>query len=273
MLLVSVATTQAQIKAPQASPKAKLTQTVGLTEVAIEYSRPSLKGREMFGGMLPFGEMWRTGANASTKVTVSDDVQIQDNDLPKGTYALYTIPGDGEWTIVFHKNTSYWGTGGKDYKESEDAFRFTVPTQKLSEKVETFTIDINDLRNGSATINLMWENTKVSFNLAVDTDSKVMADIKQKMKGVSGSTYYQAARYYYEADKDMEQALEWIQKALELEGEKFWMVRLKALIYAKDGKYKQAIKTAERSSELAKAAGNDSYVRMNETSIAEWSKK
>ena len=272
-LLMSAVQVDGQIKAPQPSPTSKLIQTVGLTEIKIDYSRPGLKGRKMFGGHLPYNKIWRTGANASTKITVSDDVQINDNDLPKGTYALYTIPSEDEWTIIFHKNTSHWGVGGKNYKEAEDVFRFKVPSSTMKHKLETFTIDINDIRSEGATISIMWENTKVSFNLAVDTDNKVMADIKKKMKGISGSTYYQAARYYHESSKDPDQALEWVSMAMELDGEKFWMMRLKALIYADLRKYNYAIKTAKKSSALAKEAGNDSYVRMNAASIEEWSKK
>jgi hypothetical protein len=260
----------AQIHAPEVSPPATLTQIIGLTEVKIEYSRPGLKGRKMFGGFLPYGQMWRTGANASTKITISDDVQIQDNELPAGTYALYTIPEEEEWTIILHKNLSHWGTGGKDYNKDEDVFRFKVKPTSLTEKVETFTIDINDIQSNSASIELRWENTKVSFLLGVDTDAKVMADIKQKMKGVSGTTYYQAARYYHETGKDANQALEWVQAAIELEGEKFWMLRLKALILADLKRYKKAIKEAEQSSLLAKEAGNDNYVKMNDESIREW---
>ncbi len=273
LLLAGVPEINAQIDAPQPSPIATVTQEIGLTNMKIVYSRPGLKGRKMFGGHIPYGELWRTGANASTKITVSDDVQIEDNNLPKGTYALYTIPGEEEWTIIFHKNITHWGTGGKNYNEKEDVFRFKVLSKRLNDKVETFTIDINDINNNGATINLLWGNTKVSFKVAVDTDSKVMADIKKKMKGVSGTTYYQAARYYHEAGKDGEQALEWIQKAIELEGEKFWMYRLKALILADLKKYKQATKAAKKSSTLAEEAGNEDYVRMNKASIEEWKEK
>lgn len=268
-LLLSTLTT-AQIKSPAASPSSSLTQTVGLTEVQIDYSRPGLKGRRMFGGFLPYNKLWRTGANASTKITISDDVQIQDNDLTAGTYALYTIPGKDNWTIILHKNITHWGTGGKNYDKKEDAFRFKVKSTKLAYKVETFTIEISDVRPNSASIELKWENTKVSFLLGVNTEAKVMADIKQKMKGISGTTYYQAAKYYHETGKDKNQALQWVQAAIELEGEKFWMLRLKALILADMNRYKKAIKSAERSTIQAKEEGNDNYVKMNDVSIKDW---
>ena len=262
--------TVAQIKSPAASPSSELKQKVGLTDITIEYSRPGLKGRKMFGGFLPYGQIWRTGANASTKVTVSDDVKIEGNDLPAGTYALYSIPNESEWIIIFHKNITHWGTGGKNYKQEEDVFRFSVEPTNLTEKVETFTIDITNIQNSSANIELKWENTKVSFLLSVDTDQKVLADIKQKMKGVSGTTYYQSAKYYYDTRKDMNQALEWIQIAMEKEGEKFWMMRLKALILAEQKRYKRAIKAATRSTILAEEAGNENYVKMNRQSISDW---
>jgi hypothetical protein len=272
-LIIGIAhSVQAQIEYPAPSPPSKAIQTVGLTEIQVEYSRPSLKGRKMFGGLLPYGELWRTGANASTKITVSDDVDIQGNDLPKGTYALYTIPNKDEWVIIFHKNTTHWGTGGKNYNPDEDVFRFTVKPTLTSEKVESFTIDINNLRSETASINILWDNVKVSFNITVDTDSKVMADIKKKMKGISGTTYYQAARYYHEEHKDYELALEWIDKALDIEGDKYWLLRLKSLILSELGKTKKAIKIAKKSKKLAEQDGNENYVKLNETSIQEWEK-
>ncbi|MGB0862564.1 MAG: DUF2911 domain-containing protein [Saprospiraceae bacterium] len=267
-----VNSSQAQIEYPAPSPPSKMIQTVGLTEIQVEYSRPSLKGRKMFGGLLPYGELWRTGANACTKITVNDDVEIQGNDLPKGTYALYTIPNRDEWTIIFHKNTTHWGTGGKNYDSKEDAFRFTVKPTFTSEKVETFTIDINNIRSQTASIDLLWDNAKISFNITVDTDSKVMADIKKKMKGISGTTYYQAARYYHEEKKDFDLALEWIEKAIDIEGDKYWLLRLKSLILADLGKTKKAIKVAKKSKKLAQEDGNENYVKLNETSIKEWKK-
>lgn len=264
---------QAQINAPQPSPNAEFTQVVGLTKVSIEYSRPGVKGRSVFGGLVPYGDLWRTGANASTKITFSDDVTIEGNNVPKGTYALYTIPGKESWEVIIHKNTSHWGTGGKNYTKDEDLCRFKVTPRNTTPKVETFTINVANLTNTGADIQLMWENTLVSFNIVVDTDSKVMADIERKLAGPNANTYYQAARYYFEAEKDMEQAHKWVKKAIDLDGDKFWVVRLKALIEAEMGDYKAARKSAQQSLELAKEAGNMDYVRLNEKSIAEWKGK
>ena len=263
----------AQIKTPAPSPTSTIKQDVGLGTVEVVYSRPSAKGRKVFGELVPFSELWRTGANASTKVTFSEDVKVGGTALPKGTYALYTTPGAKEWSIVFYKNTKFGGTPCKDYLESDVAAKFNVPVVALRDMVETFTINFSNLRNNGADLDICWEMTKVVVPIMTDTDTKVMADIKNQMAGPSGDMYYSSARYYYDEKKDMGQALEWINKALEKNGEKYWMLRLKANILAESGKHKDAIAAAERSMELAKADGNNDYVRMNEKSIAEWKMK
>jgi hypothetical protein len=265
----------AQLKTPAPSPVAKISQEVGLGKVEIEYSRPSAKGRKIFGDLVRFGEMWRTGANASTKITFSDDVMVNNGTvkLPKGTYALYTVPNKDKWQVIFYKNTSYWGTPNENFKEDEVAARYDVTPARVTEPVETLTMGTDNLRNNGADIFLSWENTKVVISFSVDTDAKVMADIKTQMEGPSANTYYAAARYYYEEKKDMKQALEWVNKSLEKGGEKFWILRMKALIMGELGMFKDAIATAEKSTELAKKEGNADYPAMNEKSIADWKKK
>lgn len=273
-LLLTASVAFAQIKTPPASPTGKISQTVGLINVDVDYSRPSAKGRKVFGDLVPFGEMWRTGANASTKVTFSDKATVAGISLDKGTYALYTIPEKTNWTIIFYKNTSYWGVPQpKDFKEEDVAARFSVPVQNLSSKVETFTIEIGNLRNDGADLEVTWENTKVVIPVKVDTDTKVMADIDAAMAGPKAGDYYAAARYYYEEKKDMKKALDWVNLSLEKGGDKFWILRLKANIQAELKMYKDAIATAQKSTELAKADGNTDYPRMNDESIAEWKKK
>lgn len=266
-------TVNAQIKTPQPSPLAKISQEVGLSKVDVEYSRPSAKGRKIFGELVPFGEMWRTGANASSKVTFGDDVKIGGTTVTKGTYALYVTPNMKEWTVIFYKNTSFWGIPGKDFNEADVAAKVTVPVVMLAENVESFTINVDNLRNSSFDLVIEWEKSCVNVPVMMDTDTKVMADIKGQMEGPSASTYYQSARYYYEEKKDMNMALAWVQMSLDKGGEKFWIVRQKALILAELGRYKDAIATAERSTELAKAEGNGDYPRMNDKSIAEWKSK
>lgn len=260
-----------QISTPQPSPLGKVEQKVGLTDCSIEYSRPSMKGRTIFGDLVPYGQMWRTGANASTKLSFSDDVKIKGTTIPAGTYALFTIPGQDEWTIIIHKNLSYWGTGGDDYKTDEDLVRFTVKPVKYGATVETLTMNFTNLSATGCDIELVWENTQISFGLEVSYDEKVMKQIEEAMT-ISPSTYYAAARYYFDNDKDINKALEWVNKALE-GGEKYWIMRQKALILAKMGNYKEAIVAAERSNALAIEAKNDGYVKMNNESIEEWKKK
>lgn len=274
VILLAVVTlfAEAQVKTPAASPSAKVMQTVGMTDVEIAYSRPSMRGREIFGGLVPYDKMWRTGANASTKITVSNDVTIEGNELKKGTYAIYTIPGESEWTIIFHKNLTHWGVGG--YKADEDAFRFKVKSSSPMNKVETFTIGFSNIGLGTASIDLSWESTIVSFTIDTKVDEMVQGSIEKTLAGPSMNDYYQAAAYNLMADKNIEQAKEWIDMAMEKGGdEKFWMVRRKALIEAKLGQYKEAIASAKLSMELAEKAGNDDYVRMNEASIKEWKSK
>lgn len=267
-------TAQAQLKTPAPSPTGKISQEVGLTKVDIEYSRPGAKGRKIFGDLVRFGEMWRTGANACTKVTFGDEVMVgpANSKLAKGTYALYTIPNKDKWTIIFYTNSSYWGTPDENFKEEEVAAKFDVNVEKTGETIETFTINVDNLRGNGAEIELSWENTKVTIPFKMDTDGKVMADIKTQMEGPSANTYYAAARYYFDEKKDMKQALSWVTTCLEKGGDKFWIMRLKAQIQAELGMYKDAIATAEASSALATKEGNKDYPAMNEKSIADWKK-
>jgi hypothetical protein len=273
-LFATLTAANAQIKTPAPSPLGKLSQEVGLMKIDLEYSRPSAKGRKIYGELVPFGEMWRTGANASTKVSVSDDVKVAGMPVPKGTYALYTIPGEREWTVIFYKNTSFGGVpDAADFKEEDVQARVTVPSTPIRDLVETFTLNVNNLRNTGADLEITWEYTKVVVPIMVDTDSKVLKAIETTMAGPSAGDYNAAARYYFEEKKDMAQALAWVDKALEKGGERFWILRLKANILAELGRYKDAVAVAEKSTELAKKDGNQDYPRMNDKSIAEWSKK
>ena len=267
-------TANAQIELPAPSPTATFSQKVGLTDVTIEYSRPSKKGRAIFGDLVPYGKLWRTGANMATKLTFSDDVKIGGKDLAAGAYALFSIPGESEWTIIFNKNYNQGGTG--QYKESEDALRITAKAQKMDVVVETLLIGIEDVKPDAAMIELVWDNIFVQIPLSVSIDERIMASIDQAMT-ISPGTYNQAALYYQQSGKDLGQALEWINKALEMHEANgrnvFWIYRQKSLIEADMAKYKDAIKTAEVSLAKAKEAGNDDYIKMNTESIAEWSKK
>ncbi len=264
----------AQVEFPAPSPVCEMEQRIGLTDVTIEYSRPGMKGRTIYGDLVPFGKMWRTGANASTKIEFSKAVKLGGQDVPAGRYALYTIPGEAEWTIILHKNLSYWGTGGSDYDQSEDQCRFTVKPKRFAETVETFTILPGQIRDNSAVISLLWENTAVHLPLELNTTDEVEKGLKQAMSGPDGRTYYEAARFYLNSGGDMQEALDYINTAIEeKEYEKFWVLRVKSLIQAEMGQYAAAIESAKRSKQLAMEAENEDYVKMNDASIAEWSKE
>lgn len=259
---------------PAPSPQQKVEQAVGLSTVTVDYSRPSMKGRTVFGDLVPYGKIWRTGANASTKIKFSEDVTIEGNKIPAGEYALYTIPGKDEWTVIIHKNTKHWGDGGKEYKQEEDQARFTVKSQKNPRKVESFTINFTNLKADATDVEILWDDVIVPFTVKTDVDSKVMSQIDQqviKNQNATPGLYAAAANYYYETNRDLKQAHEWMKKANATDP-KFWNVHAQAKIEAKMKDYKQAIKTAEKSMELAKAANNDDYVALNEKAIAEWKK-
>jgi Protein of unknown function (DUF2911) len=270
--LFSLAT--AQIKTPSASPGAKITQTVGLTDVTVEYSRPSVKGRTIFGGLVPYGEMWRTGANKNTIVTFSAPVKIAGKDLKAGSYSIFTVPGKSEWEIIFYTDTENWGVPEK-WDATKEAVRFKAKPEAFDFNIESFMIDLGDLTNDGFTMGIGWEKTWVGFEVKLTTDDVVSASIKKVMAGPASDDYYAAGRYYFEAGKDLKQAYDWIHKSNEMDGTdtKFWKLRQESLVLAALGKYKDAIAVAEKSKSLAVTAGNKDYERMNNESIAEWKKK
>lgn len=271
--LATISLSAQQIKTPAASPRISITQTVGLSEISLDYSRPSVKGRKIFGadGLVMDGKMWRMGANASTKIEFNEDVKIDGKSVPAGEYALYAIPNPDMWTIIIHKNTSYWGVG-PDYTSSEDLLRLTVKPQETTHFVETLDIGINSIAGDKAHLVIQWENTQVEFPINVEVDSRVMASIKTAMEGTSRGDYYTAARYYYDNEKDLSQALSWIKKANDL-SEKYWQLRLQSEIEAKLGDYATAVKTATTAKEAASKAGNEEYVRINAANMEMWKEK
>lgn len=263
----------AQIQTPQPSPFSKVEQKVGLTDLSIEYSRPGMRDREIFGKLVPFGELWRTGANANTKISFSDDVKIEGRDLKKGTYALYTIPNKDSWEILFYSDSNNWGTPEK-WDDAKVALKATATVQQMPMPMESFTILIDELKNNSATLNIIWENTLVSLPFEVPTDAKALASIEKVMNGPSGGDYFSAATYYHETGTDLKKALEWVNKAVDMEGEDaFWILRRKSLIEADLGMKQEAITTAKRALASAEKAGNQDYVKMNTDSLKEWGEK
>ena len=270
LLMLGTLIIEAQISTPASSPFSKLQQTVGLTDVTIEYSRPSMKGRTIFAddGLVPFGKIWRTGANQATKITLSKDVQVEGKDLKAGSYAVLTKPDANSWEIHFF---NFETPGFGFYLDKTPALVITVPSTSLPFDLETFTFNIDNLQNDGATIQIAWANTLVPIGLSVWTDKEVVASIERVMAGPSSNDYFNAASYYHAAGKDLDSALDWVTKATSGDNPAFWQVRTKALILADMGKKDEAIKAAKWSLELAKKANNDDYIRMNEKSIKEWS--
>jgi hypothetical protein len=254
----------AQISTPRPSPTETLSQKVGLTDVTITYSRPSVKGRKIFGGdVVPFGKIWRTGANEPTKLSFSDSVTIEGRKLAAGDYALYTIPGENEWTVILGKNTT---VQAGDYKDDMEAARFQIKPMKMDNQLETFTMDLADLTMNSANLQISWERTTLKFKIETEVDRKVMAAIKDKLDDTN--PYYQAASYYYDTNKDLKQALAWVNRDLDKKP-RFFVMTLKAKIQAKMKDCKGAVETSKKAIELAKAAKNDDFVRQNEKLIAD----
>ena len=273
-LLLSSTQVSAQLSMPAPSPLGTVTQRVGLTDMTVKYSRPSVKGRKIFGEVVGYGKGWRTGANQSTIISFNDNVTVEGTKVPAGEYALYTIPNENEWTIILNKNTKAGGNI-QDYKDAEDVARFKVKPAKTEDRTETFTINFADVTPSTANVELLWEKTSVKFKVISEVESKVMAQIQEKVinggADVSPDMYAAAAAYYNDTNKDPKQALEWIKKA-NAKDAKFWNLHTQAKLEAKNKDYKNAIKSAEKSKELATTAKNDDYVRMNDEKIAEWKK-
>lgn len=270
MMGVALGSAVAAQELPQPSPLGEIEQNVGLTEVEIEYSRPGVKDREIFGGLVPYGKMWRTGANKATAISFSTDVKINGNDLIAGDYALFTVPGEDSWEIMFNTNLEQWGTG--NYQESEEALRIKAKPEK-SCFTETMTFHIDNVSDNSASICLMWAETKVCFDMMVEVEAMAEQNIKDKINEIENAygVYNTSARWYLDHEKDAAQALEWAEKSVGIE-QKFWNLHTLARAKAANGDYKAAISTAEQSLEAAKEAGYDSYIKMNEEKIAEWKK-
>lgn len=269
VLLVTGFAATAQIDLPAPSPLGTVSQKVGFADVTITYSRPSAKDRVVFGDVVPMDKLWRTGANAATKIAFSKDVTIEGKPVKAGEYSLFTIPAKTGWTIILNSDVKA-STGS--YKQENDVLRFNVTAVMVQDYVESFTINFTNLTQKSAVIELVWEKTAVRFKVENEVDAVVMEQIKKQTAGVSPNVYFAAARYYYDTNRDLAQALKWIDLAFAAQEPTFWMLRQKALIQAGLKDYKGAITTAELSTVKAKEAQNDEYVKMNDASIAEWKK-
>lgn len=271
-LFVAGLSAEAQLRTPQSSPKTTINQVVGLTDVEITYSRPSAKGRVVFGNLIPFGKVWRTGANDNTIVSFSDDVIIDGKTLKKGKYSLYTIPKIESWDVIFYKTTDNWGNP-EEWKEENVVLKTSVKPETLNKSVETFTIGVSGLDNNYAFLEMYWENSYAAVKFEVPTQQKTTANIEKVLAGPSAGDYFSAAQFLFQSNGDANKALAHVNKALDMTKEKpFWYNRLKSLIQAKLGDKKGAVETAKASLAAAEIAKNQDYVKMNKDSIAEWSK-
>jgi len=272
LIVLTSFTFQAQIKAPQPSPTSKIEQSIGLTDVTLEYSRPSMRGRKIYGDLVPFGKKWRTGANANTKITFSTDVVIDGKTLKKGTYAIYTIPNKNSWDVIFYNDSKNWGLP-KEWDDKKVGVKTSAKTETMPFTIETFEMGFDNLADANhGSLFILWEETLVSVKINVPTEKIAMASIDKVMAGPSANDYFAAASYYNKSGKDLNKALTWADKAVEMNPDAYWMTRQKSLIQAEMGDKKGAIATAKTSLEVAEKAGNADYVKMNKESIAEWSK-
>lgn len=249
---------QAQLKVPVKSPSASVKQAFALTEVSVEYARPSKRDRVVFGDVVPFGEVWRTGANASTKVTVKDEVMVNGQALKAGTYSLFTIPEQNQWTIIFNTNTELWGSNG--YKPEQDALRIVVKPTALAETVETLTIQFSAIDLTEMSMDILWDKTKVSLKFTSEVEAQVMKEIDEIMS-TDKRPYHQAANFYYDNKKDLKKALEWATKAVELNPKAYWSALLKANIQKDLGDFKGAMLTAEAAKKAAVEGENTGYAQ------------
>ena len=276
LLLFTVNLAFSQINTPRVSPASEVEQMVGLTEIEIEYSRPSMRGREVFGNLVPFGKVWRTGADNSTKISFDTDVIITGKTIQSGTYSIFSIPNKESWEIILYSDVELWGVP-RDWSDDKIVFSsmFDVKKLKKSNTVETFTISFNDLTNNDVNMSISWENTSVDIKIEVPTRSMVESDINKVLSdNPKSSDYYAAAVFYRQENINLDKALEWMNKAIEMnESPRFWQYRQQSLIMAANDKFADAVDAAKKSLNLAIEADNQDYIKMNRESIAEWSKK
>ncbi|MFC3198390.1 DUF2911 domain-containing protein [Parapedobacter deserti] len=256
----------AQVKLPPASSAQTITQGLGINTVTLSYFRPNANGRKVFGELVPYNEVWRTGANNIPTLTFDGKVSIAGTEVEPGTYGLLTIPTANEWTVILTKNSKQWGAYA--YNQDEDLVRFAVKPKKIGEPVETFTMWFSDVKPQSAKLNLAWEKTQVSFDLTVDQDAEIIASIEEAMKGEK-KPYLQAAQYYYNNNKDIQKALAWINEADKMPNTPPYVKYWKARIQLKAGDKKGAVATAQQGIDIAKQQNNEEYVRLNGKVLAE----
>lgn len=287
MAISTAMLSKAQVVVPDESPFSTITQDIGFNHITIEYNRPNVRGRVIFGEVVPYRLNWLKENGTFATITFSDDVMIQDNKpLKAGTYAIYAIPNKDEWSLSlqrykwhpmrrfpFYQEPDESGEWNSQYSEEKDPIRFKAIPEKLKEQVETFTIEIANVSSSSAQVRLMWDYTRISFRISTEVDQKVLRTIKKfttNPEGRLAGEYYLAAKYFLDTNHELDSALVWIDKALKYEPDAYWVLHTKAEIYAKMGNYSSAIETAELSMEKAKAKRAEDYVRMNLLEIERW---
>ena len=276
LLFISLSTYEytitAQVETPPLSPISSIKQSVGLSELEITYSRPSKRGRQVFGNVVAYDQMWRLGANKNSTFTTSDDLIFGEDTLKKGTYALFAMPQKENWNVVFYAEYSNWGTPD-EWDDSKVVVSLNPEIESLKNSIETLSISIDNIKTDGAVLSISWDRVRVEMPFNIDTRSKVEESITKVMGGPSANDYYSSAKYYYTKEIDKEKALEWINAAVEIRGPSaYWMTKMQAEILAWNGNYAKAIETAQISMKMAESKGNDDYVRMNEKSIAQWKK-
>jgi hypothetical protein len=261
--LISIMLT-AQVKMPQPSPTQTIKQDFGMGFIELTYSRPGMKGRKIFGDLVPFNKLWRTGANAATIIKFSEPVEIKGKKVDTGSYALYSIPGEESWEIILNRGVKNWGIDG--YNDSADVIRVKVEPVKMNAKMETFTMQFAELKPESCELHILWDKTAVAIPITTNIKDKIKSQIESAML-TSKKPYWQAAQYYNEYEKNSIKALENVTKALETTPEAYWIWLYKAKIQKEMGDKEGAISSSKKSLELAKKAKNDDYVKMNEDLI------
>jgi hypothetical protein len=274
VLVTSLLAQAPKIEFPAASPAATIKQRVGLTDIEINYSRPSMRGREVFGKLEPYGAVWRTGANSATKLILSTPVKFNGTEVPAGTYALFSIPERGDWTVIVNKVSGQWGAYAYDVKN--DVARIKATPVPLAQPVETFTITFSDLANAStATLNLIWETVRVPIKVEVDLVGTLVPQVEALMNSAEPKKpYFSAAMFYYENNLDLKKAAAWMDAAIAETPNQMWMIYRKGLIHAKMGDKAGALAAAQQSLDLVKsdnqspASLKDEYTRLNNALIA-----
>ena len=262
-----------QLKTPSASTASEVEQTVGLTEIEVDYNRPSKRDRDIFGNLVPFGKLWRTGANSGTEISFSTDVSINGENIKEGTYSIFSIPNEDSWSIILYSDTDLWSVP-RNWDESKVVFQSDFETNNFNgHTVETFTISFDDITNNDANLVFSWDDTYVEVPVEVPTIQLVENQIESVMSGEpKSSDYYSAAVYYLQENNKLDVALKWMNKAMEMtENPRFFQLRQQSLILAANGKYREAVKVAKKSLELSVKANNQDYIKMNNDSIEEWS--